>query len=97
MKLTGDVQVENEGCTYYIYLVWMDLGRTSKFIKKRKKIVRKWRLDMFEIHEVKLEGAYREAEAQGFSEVLFGRKWEGVEMARFEEWSVKGMQQHCKC
>ena len=66
MKLTGDVQVENEGCTdHYTCMVRMQLGRTSKFLKKRRKI-REWRLDMFEIDEVKLEGAIERLKHWGF-------------------------------
>ena len=36
------------------HLVWMELGRASKTSKKRKRVIRRWRLDRFGDDEVKL-------------------------------------------
>ena len=33
-------------------LVWMDLGRACKLTKSRRRIIKKWRLDRFEIEDV---------------------------------------------
>ena len=50
-------------------LVWMELGRASKTSKKRKRVIRRWRLDRFGDDEVKL--SYQSAlmaEVHEFSE-----------------------------
>ena len=60
----------------------MQLGRTSKFLKKRKKI-REWRLDMFEIDEVKLEGAIERLKCRGFLKCYL------IENERGLKWHVK--------
>ena len=36
------------------FLVWMELGRASKTSKRRKRVIRRWHLDIFEDVEVKL-------------------------------------------
>ena len=55
MKISGDVQVDSTdiGCSDH-YLVWMELGMSGKFNKKRKRVIRRWRLDRFEIEDVRL-------------------------------------------
>ena len=50
-------------------LVWMELGRASKTSKKRKRVIKRWRLDRFGDDEVKL--SYQNAlmaEVHEFSE-----------------------------
>ena len=50
-------------------LVWMELGRTAKNVKKEKRVIRRWRLERFDEDEVKLR--YQNAlkvEVHGFSE-----------------------------
>ena len=42
------------GCSDY-YLVWMELGRTTKTTRKAKHVIRKWCLERFENEEVKLK------------------------------------------
>ena len=58
------------GCSDH-YLVWMELGRTTKTTRKAKRVIRKWRLERFEDREVKLkyQNALR-AEVCGFSESI---------------------------
>ena len=51
------------------FLVWMKLSRASKTSKKRKRVIRRWRLDRFGDDEVKL--SYQNAlmaEVHEFSE-----------------------------
>ena len=36
------------------YLVWMELGRTTKITAKAKRDIRKWRLERFEDKEVNI-------------------------------------------
>ena len=51
------------------FLVWIELGRASRTSKKRKRVIRRWRLDRFGDDEVKL--SYQNAlmaEVHGFSE-----------------------------
>ena len=76
MKILGDVQVDSTdiGCSDH-YLVWMELGMSGKFNKKRKRVIRRWRLDRFELEDVRL--SYQkapEAEVKGFSECI-RKKW----------------------
>ena len=51
------------------FLVWMELRCAFKTSKKRKRVIRRWRLDRFGDDEVKLryQNALR-AEVHGFSE-----------------------------
>ena len=51
--------------------MWLELGRTTKCIKKGKRVIRRWRLDRFVDDEVKAK--YRDAlraEVNGFSESI---------------------------
>ena len=68
MKASGYVHVDSTdiGCSDH-YLVWMELGRTTKTTRKAKRVIRKWRLERFEDREVKLkyQNALR-AEVSGF-------------------------------
>ena len=55
MKASGYVHVDSTDirCSDH-YLVWMELGRTTKTTRKAKRVIRKWRLERFEDREVKL-------------------------------------------
>ena len=68
MAVTGNVHVDNTviGCSDH-FLVWVELGRTTKNSKKGKCVIRRWRLDRFR-DEVKLryQNGLR-AEVHGFS------------------------------
>ena len=70
LELSGNVHVGGTdiGSSDH-FLVWMELGRASKTSKKRKRVIRRWRLDRFGDDEVKL--SYQNAlmdEVHGFSE-----------------------------
>ena len=61
---SGNVHVDH-------FLVWVVLGRAAKNSKKRKRVIRRWRLDRFGDDEVKLK--YQNglmAEVYGFSESI---------------------------
>ena len=75
MKESGVVQVDSTdiGASDH-FLVWLELGRTTKCIKKGKRVIRRWRLDRFVDDEVK---ALR-AEVNGFSESIKHRIENGV-------------------
>ena len=56
MKASGYVHVDSTdiGCSDN-YLVWMELGRTTRTTRKAKHVIRKWHLERFEDKEVKLK------------------------------------------
>ena len=61
------------------FLVWMELNRATKTSKKRKCVIRRWRLDIFGDDEVKL--SYRNALRAGvhrFSENISSRVKRGM-------------------
>ena len=62
----------------------MKLGRASKIFKKRKRVIRRWRLDRFGDHEVKLsyQNAVR-AEVHGFSESIISKVKRGMRIEQF--------------
>ena len=69
---------------YYIgssdhFLVWMELGRATKTSKKRKRVIRRWRLGRFGDDEVKLrsQNAIR-AEVNEFSESIKSKVEKGM-------------------
>ena len=72
IKALGNVHVDctDVGCLDH-YLVWMELGRTTKTTRKAKCVIRKWLLERFKDKEVKLkyQNAVR-AEVSGFSESI---------------------------
>ena len=70
LEVSGNVHVDGTdiGSSDHL-LVWMELGRASKISKKRKRVIRRWRLDRFGDDEVKL--SYQSAlmaEVHEFSE-----------------------------
>ena len=53
------------------FLVWMDLGRACKLTKSRRRIIKKWRLDRFEIEDVRANyQRVLEEEVKGFSKII---------------------------
>ena len=59
--------------------MWLELGRTTKCIKKGKCVIRRWRLDRLVDNEVKAK--YRDAlreEVNGFSESIKHRVENGM-------------------
>ena len=70
LEVSGNVHVDRTdiGSSDH-FLVWMELGRATKTSKKRKRVIRRWRLDRFGEDEVKLsyQNALR-AEVHRFSE-----------------------------
>ena len=58
MRESGVVQVDRTdiGASDH-YLVWLELGRTTKHSRKGKCVIRKWRLDRLGDDGVKLNGA----------------------------------------
>ena len=87
MKESGIVQVDSTdiGASDH-FLVWLELGRTTKCIKKGKSVIRRWRLDRFVNDEVKAK--YRDAlcaEVNGFSESIKHRVENGSNLVN-EEW-----------
>ena len=93
MKESGVVQVDSTdtGASDH-FLVWLELGRTTKCIKKGKRVIRRWRLDRFVDDEVKAK--YRDAlcaEVNGFSESIKHRVENGMNGSNLvnevlEEW-----------
>ena len=55
LEVSGNVHVDGTdiGSSDHL-LVWMELGRASKTSKKRKRVIRRWRLDRFGDDELKL-------------------------------------------
>ena len=70
-KVSGDVCVDASdiGDSDH-FLVWMDLGRACKLTKSRRRIIRKWHLDRFEIEDVKANYQRALEEVKGFSESI---------------------------
>ena len=93
MKESGVVQVDSTdiGASDH-FLVWLELGRTTKCIKKGKRVIRRWRLDRFVDDEVKAK--YRDAlraEVNGFSDSIKYRVENGMNGSNLvnevlEEW-----------
>ena len=70
LEVSGNVHVDGTdiGPSDH-FLVWMELSRASKTCKKRKRVIRRWRLDRFGDNDLKL--SYQNAlmaEVYGFSE-----------------------------
>ena len=61
------------------FLVWMELDRATKTSKKRKRVIRRWRLDRFGDDEVKLsyQNALR-AEVHRFLENITSKVERGI-------------------
>ena len=61
------------------FLVWMELGPATKTSKKRKRVIRRWRLDRFGDDKVKLsyQNALR-AEVHRFSENIRSKVERGM-------------------
>ena len=71
-KASGDVHVDSSdiGCSDHC-LVWMELGRAYKLTKSRRRIIKKWCLDRFEVEDVRSN--YQKAlekEVRGISESI---------------------------
>ena len=67
LEVSGNVHVDGTDIGSLDHLlVWMKLGRVSKTSKKRKRVIRRWRLDRFGDDEVKL--IYQNAEVYECSE-----------------------------
>ena len=67
MAMSGNVHVDNTDIGYSDHsLVWMELGRTAKNIKKEKRVIRRWRFDADEV-KLRYQNALK-AEVYGFSE-----------------------------
>ena len=71
-KAAGDVHVDSSdiGCSDH-FLVWMELGRACKLTKSRRRMIKKWCLDRFEVENVRSK--YKKAleeEGKGFSESI---------------------------
>ena len=54
------------------FLVWMDLYRVCKLTKSQRCIIKKWRLDRFEIEDVRANYQRVLEEVKGFSESSSG-------------------------
>ncbi len=79
-KASGDVHVDSSdiGCSDH-FLVWMELGRACKLTKSRRRIIKKWCLDRFEVEDVRF--SYQEAlgkEVKGFSESIRQKMSKGL-------------------
>ena len=76
-----------------LFLVWMELSRATKTSKKRKCVIRRWRLDRFGDDEVKLsyQNALR-AEVHRFSENIRSRVERGMKGQKL----VNGVGECCK-
>ena len=61
------------------FLLWMELGRATKTSKKRKRVIRRWRLDRFGDDDVKLSFQNAlSAEVHGFSESIKSKVEKGM-------------------
>ena len=80
LEVSGNVHVDRTdiGSSDH-FLVWMELGRATKTSKKRKRVIRRWRLDRFGDDEVKLsyQNALR-AEVHRFSENIRSKVERGM-------------------
>ena len=80
MEVSGNVHVDGTdiGSSDH-FLVWMELSRATKTSKKRKHVIRRWRLDRFGDDEVKLSyhNALR-AEVHGFSGSIKSKVEKGI-------------------
>ena len=79
-KASGDVHVDSSdiGCSDH-FLVWMELGRACKLTKSRRRIIKKWCLDRFEVEDVRSN--YQKAlekEVKGFSESIRQKMSKGL-------------------
>ena len=79
-KASGAVHVDSTDTQIIThYLVWMELGRTTKTTRRAKHVIRKWCLERFDDKEVKLR--YQNAlrpEVSGFSESIQGKIERGL-------------------
>ena len=94
-KASGDVLVDSSdiGCSDH-FLVWMELGRACKLTKSRRRIIKKWCLDRFEVEDVrsKYQKALLEEKGKGVSESirqimskgLKGHAWVGEVLREWE-------------
>ena len=80
LEVSGNVPVDGTDIrSSDHFLVWMELHRATKTSKKRKYVIRRWRLDRFGDDEVKLsyQNALR-AEVHRFSENIRSRVERGM-------------------
>ena len=80
MQASGSVQVDNTdiGTSDHV-LVWIELGRTARFVKKQKRRIRKWRVERLKEEEVRQK--YQEAledEVKDFEERIQVKKSSGL-------------------
>ena len=97
LEVTGNVHEDGTdiGSSDH-FLVWMELGRASKTSKKRKLVIRRWRLDRFGCDDVKL--SYQNslmAEVHGFSGNIKS-KIERHKGTKIGERSSNGVGECCK-
>ena len=94
LEVSGNVHVDGTdiGSSDH-FLVWMELGRATKTSKKRKSVIRRWRLDRFGDDEVKLsyQNALR-AEVHRFSENIRSKVERGMKGKEL----VNGVGECCK-
>ena len=92
MRESGVVQVDRTDIgASDNYLVWMELGRTSKHSRKGKCVIRKWQLDRLGDDGIKLKAL--QAEVSRFSEsiqskVASGMVGSGLVMNVLADWEV---------
>ena len=80
MRESGVVQVDRTdiGASDH-YLVWLELGRTTKHSRKGKRVIRKWRLDRLGDDGVKLKYIMAlQAEVSRFSESIQSKVASGM-------------------
>ena len=85
LEVSGNVPVDGTDIGFSDhFLVWMELGRATKTSKKRKRVIRRWRLDRFGDDEVKLsyQNALR-AEVHRCSENIGSRVERGMKGQKF--------------
>ena len=77
MRESGVVQVDRTASDHY--LVWLELGRTTKYSKKGKRVIRKWWLDRLGDDGVKLKYIMElQAEVSRFSESIQSKVASGM-------------------
>ena len=93
MKESGVIQVDSTdiGASGH-FLVWIELGRTTKCIKKGKRVIRRWCLDRF-VDDDDVKVKYRDAlqaEVSGFAESIKHKQITGSELVNevLEEWEI---------
>ena len=104
LEVSGNVHVDGTdiGSSDHL-LIWMELGRASKTSKKRKRVIRRWRLDRFGDDEVKLSyqnalmAEVHELSESSKSKIERGMKGQELVNEVVMEWGHRVVNRVAKC